>query len=108
VALSHRERQILAEIELDLIHQDRAFSRRFDALEAAASTTGPQRFACQISTRELVYVLLAVTLLTAVWTFVLLGAGRSCTSAQSSPPTTSTTAQSQVSTSVPHGAHQRC
>lgn len=51
MALSHRERQILAEIELDLIHQDRAFSRRFDALEAAASTTGPQRFACRISTR---------------------------------------------------------
>ncbi|MEU8247770.1 DUF3040 domain-containing protein [Nonomuraea sp. NPDC048916] len=78
MSLSHRERRILAEIELGLRECDQAFARRIDALNAAAPRENPQRFSSHVSGVELVCVLLAALLLAVLPVIVVLHAGRSC------------------------------
>ncbi|GGO61174.1 DUF3040 domain-containing protein [Nonomuraea cavernae] len=77
MSLSHRERRILAEIELGLRECDQAFARRIDALNAAAEE-GPRRFSSHVSGMEMVCVLIAALLLAVLPVIVVLHAGRAC------------------------------
>ncbi|MEW9552164.1 DUF3040 domain-containing protein [Nonomuraea sp. NPDC050783] len=68
MSLSDRERRLLAQIERDLRCRDPRFTRRIEAL----SRQGPQRFACHVSTRQFVCILLAVVALTLLSAAVLV------------------------------------
>ncbi|MEV0387495.1 DUF3040 domain-containing protein [Nonomuraea sp. NPDC050643] len=58
--LSDAERRALAEIEQGLRGRDRAFARRMDLLSSAPHRHGAQRFACPVTRREFVGVIVAV------------------------------------------------
>ncbi|MBF8191397.1 DUF3040 domain-containing protein [Nonomuraea sp. K274] len=75
MSLSDRERRMLAEIEQDLRRRDRAFAARMDALSAARPRMGPQRFACEVSRREIVWITVVVVVLTALSVLIVLVAG---------------------------------
>jgi hypothetical protein len=87
MSLSHRERRILAEIEHQC-RRDRAFSRRIDALTGEPPRDA-QRYACDVSSWELIWVFLTVAFLTALSLVVVLTAGRTCAPVGTpSPPQT--------------------
>ncbi|HEX4817517.1 MAG TPA: DUF3040 domain-containing protein [Nonomuraea sp.] len=87
--LSDRERRLLAEIEQNLRRRDRAFARRIDALNGGPLRSGPQRFACYVSRREIVCLLAIVIVMTVVLVSVTLvaGGGRPVTPLPPHPPT---------------------
>ncbi|MEU4545791.1 hypothetical protein [Nonomuraea dietziae] len=47
-------------IERGLLQRDRALAHRFDVFNASALNSGPQRFACEITNKELWVILVAV------------------------------------------------
>ncbi|MCK2212251.1 DUF3040 domain-containing protein [Actinomadura sp. ATCC 31491] len=87
MSLSDRERRLLAEIERNLRCRDPRFTRRIDAL----NRQGPQRFACHVSTRQVVCVLLVVVALTFLSAAILV-----LTAPQGRPPAHQTKALSPV------------
>ncbi|MEZ7125556.1 DUF3040 domain-containing protein [Nonomuraea sp. AD125B] len=68
MSLSDRERRLLAEIERDLRCGDPGFTRRIDAL----NRQGPQRYACYVSNRQMVGVLLVVVVLSLLSAVILV------------------------------------
>ncbi|MFG1614770.1 DUF3040 domain-containing protein [Nonomuraea wenchangensis] len=68
MSLSDRERRLLAEIEQDLRCGDPGFTRRIDAL----NRQGPQRYACHVSNRQMVGVLLVVVVLSLLSAAILV------------------------------------
>lgn len=74
MSLSDQEHRLLAEIEQNL-RRDPAFARRIDALNAAPLRDGPQRYACHVSGREIICILLLVIVLAVVLVCVTLAAG---------------------------------
>lgn len=79
--LSDRERRLLTEIEEDLRRRDRSFARHLDALSSVPLRRGPQRFACYVSLREIISVLLFVVVTTVLLVVVTLAASRRSTPA---------------------------
>ncbi|MFK4040728.1 DUF3040 domain-containing protein [Nonomuraea wenchangensis] len=68
MSLSDRERRLLAEIEQDLRCDDPGFTRRIDEL----NRQGPQRYACHVSNRQMVAVLLVVVVLSLLSAAILV------------------------------------
>ncbi|GIH95761.1 DUF3040 domain-containing protein [Planobispora siamensis] len=93
MGLSRREAQILAEIEWMLQHQDRAFARRIDLLNAvqpgnaARPERDGRRFACRLSRKEIVWVIVATLAAALVPAFLTLALSASACGPQPSRPT---------------------
>ncbi|GGL02989.1 DUF3040 domain-containing protein [Planomonospora parontospora] len=102
MSLSRRESQILAEIEQSLRRQDRAFACRMDALNAARPARGVcHRFGYTTSRRELVCVVAATFILTAVLVVLTLALpDRPCT-LRSSPASAGPTISEPPSSELP-------
>ncbi|GIH98364.1 DUF3040 domain-containing protein [Planobispora takensis] len=86
MGLSRREAQILAEIEWMLQHQDRAFARRIDLLNAARPEQDGRRFACRLSRKEIIWVIVATLAAALVPAFLTLALSASACGPQPSRP----------------------
>ncbi|MFI7444899.1 DUF3040 domain-containing protein [Nonomuraea indica] len=102
MSLSHRERRILAEIELQISRDDPAFAAR-DDWRLTPPRHGPHRFSHHVSRREVVWVLVtALVVMVALPVLVLVAVSGQCSPGDTAPPTAIT---GEAATASP--SHQR-